>query len=129
MSEPLDGFTVERHFSVLFRSFDAMEVSTKHASSSDISPTDEVHNLSDRKQTESEKEGETSKIRKPSGESSTTEFSSIATSTPSSSPLVSAATSLSSTQAACDDKADSPQNSEDCDLSSSDSSGTKTSPE
>ena len=116
------------NFIFSFRSIDEMDVCTEQASSSDQSPTDEPQNLKDRKHMESDNVGEPSKMRKPSGESSTTEFSSIATSTPSSSPLVSAATSLSSTQAGGDDKGESPQCSEDCDVSSSDSSGTRTNP-
>ena len=101
-----------------------MEVNTEKETS-DQSPTDEPHSRADTAQKKSKKEGEPSKIRKPSGESSTTEFSSVARSTPSSSPLVSAATSLSSTQAVGDEKMESPQDSEECDMSSSDSSGTK----
>ena len=111
-----------------FRSIDVMDVCTEQASSSDRSPVEEPQSMDERKHMESDNVGEPSKIRKPSGESSTTEFSSIATSTPSSSPLVSAATSLSSTQACGDDKEESPQCSEDCDVSSSDSSGTRTNP-
>ena len=105
-----------------------MDVCTEQASSSDQSPIDEHQRPEDRKLLESDNVGEPSKKRKPSGESSTTEFSSIATSTPSSSPLVSAATSLSSTQAVGDEKGESPQCSEDCDVSSSDSSGIRTNP-
>ena len=63
-----------------------------------------------------------SKIRKTSGESSAGEVSSIATSTPSSSPLVSAATSISSGQVGEDKRTLSPQMSDDtCELNSPDS--------
>ena len=62
------------------------------------------------------------KVRKTSGESSAGELSSIATSTPSSSPLVSAATSISSGQVGEDKRTLSPQMSDDtCELNSPDS--------
>ena len=105
-----------------------VDVGSEKVSTTDQSLKEEPFNVENKRHMESDKKGEPSKIRKPSGESSTTEFSSNATSTPSSSPLVSAATSLSSTQAAGDDKGESPQGSEDCDLTSSDSSETQTNP-
>ena len=97
---------------------------TEEQSSSDPSPTGEVNSYYENGESEPcTNENNASKTRKPSGESTTTELSSIATSTPSSSPLVSAATSISSAQAACDDKGglNSPLSEDNIDLSSSES--------
>ena len=105
-----------------------MEMCAEQPSSSDPSPTGEVNSYYEKAEIEHcTNENDSSKSRKPSGESTATELSSIATSTPSSSPLVSAATSISSAQAAFDDTGglNSPLSEENIDLSSSESLDTK----
>ena len=105
-----------------------MEASSDPASPLDLSPTREINccnEIGDDKVQENETIS--TKMRKPSGESSTTELSSRATSTPSSSPLVSAATSISSGQTAEDYKGtpNSQLSEDNCDLSSSENLSTK----
>ena len=105
-----------------------IEKYTDQRPSSDHSQTGGVDSFYEKSENEDCANKESpSKTRKPSGESSTTELSSITTSTPSSSPLVSAPTSISSALAACDEKggANSPLSEENIDLSSCESLDTK----